>query len=513
MRSLRSLFHGAIKSKALQPFHFLLPSRIVAACSKMAQSFISKAPSVKSTMPTSGPTQQNETDKVLNLKKLSIQSDKHKKDSDYAARRPRKRPDRKEREANRARSDKVIHAGRQSLRNNNPGSQIRQVLSSPRVPKISAQPILNPSFGSKSANPAMDRSQRLATPPPTLVEPQAALIFSNSISSSPAISSSTLTSEAQPLQSLQPRKLDRNAPEPHAIYLSIASLVPMRLSVPQRLLVVLDLNGTLLFRERGSQTYKPRPFLMNFLDYCLENHVILIWSSAMPRNVEAVCKKLFTPEQHQKLFGVWARDTLGLTPEQYGHKTQVYKHLDRIWANPTLAFRHPWLQQSGVMWSQKNTLLVDDSIEKARAQPYNHIKISEFVKNSNEATVQKGKDVLGQVTAYLEDARKWDNVSAFVRQTRFEVNRHWSWDWGEEKDDLRNEERVTRRDREKAINNAVENAMGARSSGGIEKEQEEEEEEAVQLSSDEEDGGVKLTTDEGVKLETDGGVKLPIDYR
>ena len=502
MRSLRSLFHDSIKSKALRPFRFLLPSRILAACSKMAQSFISKAPSVKSTMPTGGPTQQNETDKVLNLKKPSISSDKNKKDSDYAARQLRKRPDRRQRRANQARSDKTIHAEGQPLLNNNPNSRIRQVFSSPRIQVKTAKSLLNPPFLSKSAISVMDQSQRLATPPPTLAGPEATLIHAKSTSLNPSMSSATPTSEAHPLQSLQQRNLNPEAPEPHANYLSIASSIPKRLSIPQCLLVVLDLNGTLLFRERGSQTYKSRPFLSNFLDYCLENHVVLIWSSAKPRNVDAVCKKLFTPEERERLLGIWARDTLGLTPEQYEQKTQVYKQLDRIWDDPTQPFKHPWLQPPGVKWTQKNTLLVDDSIEKARAQPYNHIKVSEFVKNSNEAAVQKGNDVLGQVTAYLEEARMWDNVSAFVRQKKFEVNHHWSWDWGEDQIYLRNEATVARQGHVNFLNNVVENAMGGTSSGGAEKEPDQEE--AIQLSEDEEDGGVKL--------ETDGGVKLPIGH-
>lgn len=146
------------------------------------------------------------------------------------------------------------------------------------------------------------------------------------------------------------------------------------------------------------------------------------------------------------------------------------------------------------MWSQKNTLLVDDSILKAKAQPYNHVQIPEFVKNSNEATAYKGKDILGQITAYLEEARMWDNVSAFVLQTRFEVDHQWSWDWGEEKQDLRNEVDITGHGHQKAVR--------GRTSRGVKKGKEEEEKEEVQLSDDEEDGGVKLPINEGLKLPT-----------
>ena len=128
------------------------------------------------------------------------------------------------------------------------------------------------------------------------------------------------------------------------------------------------------------------------------------------------------------LFGIWARNTLGLTPSEYDSKTQVYKRLDLIWDDRAYAIDHPSVQQ-GRIWSQKNTLLIDDSIRKANAQPYNHVEVPEFLRNSKETTGEGGKSVLGQVTAYLEEARMWDNVSSFVRERRFGMNQGWAWRW------------------------------------------------------------------------------------
>lgn len=482
MRSLRWLFHVRTIAKASRPFHFRLPSRILAACSKLAQPFLSKAPSVKSTMPASGSTQQNETDSVLNSGNHSIANDKKQKHRDYTARRKRRRQGRIGQHADLAHPDGTVQAEGQPSLKTIPNSRIRQVLSSSKAQKIPKQPTSKPSVLSKSVISAMDQPQGPTTPPATPIGSEAALQNSTLTSLNPSMSSATPSSDFYLPKRPAPRIMDRLPPHPNAVYLSIASLIPTRLSIPQRLLIVLDLNGTLLFREVGSINYKPRPFLMNFLDYCIENHVVLIWSSAKPHNVEAVCKQLFTPEQHQKLLGTWGRNMLGLTPLQYNAKTQVYKHLDRIWADPTYACRHPWFHQQGFMWSQKNTLLVDDSILKASAQPYNHIEIPEFIRNSDEAKAQCGKDVLGQVTAYLEEARMWDNVSAFVRQTRFEVDRHWAWDWGEEKKPQKKESELRNSDM----------AIGGTPIAGKNKE-----EETVKLSDDEEEedgeeGGVKL---------------------
>lgn len=567
MRSLRALLHVRIISKAFRPYNSLSPSRILAVCSKMASSFISKAPSVKSTMPPSGPTQQNTTDKELNFEKFSIENDKNPEPSGASARRKRRRRGRTEQNADIARPDETTQVKGQTLQNSLSNPRIRQVLSSSKFQKQSTQsdlnlsvlsksvnsvmdqskgpnihesdlpeaikalkksismlrqPALNPSDLSKSENSAVDQRQSPEIPQPAvfkateafqkavvtslksslpiaILDPVTQRALHGQINTLGPLPSDIVTRFAQRLwnRGLPPLPPDPEielpqhqepevlAPYPKQTYLTIASFVPTRLPIPQCLLIVLDLNGTVLYREVGSTTYKPRPFVMQFLNYCLENHVILIWSSAKPHNVNAVCKQLFTPKQREKLLGIWARDTLGLTPLQYNTKTQVYKNLDRIWANPTVACDHPGFQQHGLMWSQKNTLLVDDSFVKARSQPYNHVEIPEFVKNSNEATAPNGKDVLGQITAYLEEARTWDNVSAFVRRSNFEVDRQWAWDWEAGKPVSRIEEIVTR------PSNG--NAVGGPNEGNNNKEKEDVE--MADVNDDEEDreeGGVKL---------------------
>ena len=50
-------------------------------------------------------------------------------------------------------------------------------------------------------------------------------------------------------------------PIPSSTCLNNAHAIPNPLPSPQRLLLVLDLNGTLLHRSRASQNYTPRPLL------------------------------------------------------------------------------------------------------------------------------------------------------------------------------------------------------------------------------------------------------------
>ena len=220
-------------------------------------------------------------------------------------------------------------------------------------------------------------------------------------------------------------------PVPTADYLFQASSTPRRTSNPQSLLIVLDLNGTLLARRRHSNQVLPRPNLGNFLRYCLENHTVMIWSSAQPASVDVMCEKIFQPQQRLNLLREWARDTLDLTEYDYYEKVQVYKRLDRIWDNSILQsqyvdFNH---HKEGI-WSQANTVLIDDSLVKARKQPYNHIEVPEYTLQSG---AEGGMKVLNQVVAYLEELRKWNDVSCFIKGNHFEINSGWVWDWTKDK--------------------------------------------------------------------------------
>ena len=252
-------------------------------------------------------------------------------------------------------------------------------------------------------------------------------------STKPDVSAAPLANKSQILWSLNNQTPLQHlpAPIPTASYLTLASVQATPLPSPQPLLLVLDLNGTLVHRRHASSTYTPRPFLPNFLAYCLANHSLLIWSSATPPNVSAICGKLFQPEERSVLLGEWGRDTFDLTPEHYRTKVQVYKRLDRIWEDPILSATHP-LAHQGHKWCQRNTLLIDDSVLKASAQPYNLVEIPCFIKNQEERSKmgkkKKSRFVLEQVIWYLEEAKTFSDVSAFARTRPFQVNSEWAWD-------------------------------------------------------------------------------------
>ena len=225
-------------------------------------------------------------------------------------------------------------------------------------------------------------------------------------SSSPAI-------PAKPKLSFSPFSLP--VPHPTNQYVVQAFPEPEKLPTPRSLLIILDLNGTLLNRKRNHLVL--RPWLSEFLEYCLGNHTVMVWSSATPETVRSVCERIFTPDQRKQVLREWGRDTLDLTVTEYYEKIQVYKRLDKIWDDATLQSNHPDAYNLGC-WSQADTVLIDDSVLKAQKQPFNHIKVPEFIRSPKKASED---DVLCQVVAYLEELRKWDDVSRFIKKDPFRV--------------------------------------------------------------------------------------------
>ncbi|GAW02904.1 phosphoprotein phosphatase [Lentinula edodes] len=90
----------------------------------------------------------------------------------------------------------------------------------------------------------------------------------------------------------------------------------------------------------------------------------MVWSSAQPPSVKDMVQRCFG-DRHGELKAVWARDTLDLDPIAYHKKSITIKDLNKLW-------------KTFSSHSAKTTLLVDDSTQKARLQPWNHIFVKEY---------------------------------------------------------------------------------------------------------------------------------------
>lgn len=206
-------------------------------------------------------------------------------------------------------------------------------------------------------------------------------------------------------------------PNPSQDYLTRASFPTMRLPSPKPLLIIIDLNGTLLHRpsKRAPSTFIERPLARAFLQRCLAKHTVAIWSSARPDNVARMCAQLLSPADLSRVAAVWGRDRFGLSSDDYNKRTQCYKRLTRLWADPAVGGAHP-AAAAGAVWTQGNTVLIDDSAEKARSEPHNAVTLPEFAGDVDEAP-----RVLELVEEYL-DALAWQmDVSTYIRVKPFTI--------------------------------------------------------------------------------------------
>ncbi|KAL1869003.1 hypothetical protein Plec18167_008005 [Paecilomyces lecythidis] len=230
---------------------------------------------------------------------------------------------------------------------------------------------------------------------------------------------------AAPQQPKGPRPLA--VPVPTKEYMEQASRLPRRLASAQPLLIILDLNGTLIYRRhrRLPPSFAKRPGLDAFLTSIFAKHKVMIWTSSQPVTLRAVCAQLFPNWMRSALVAEWGRDKFGLTQSQYKEKIQVYKVLDKVWGDKSIQAKYPKgvpliLKGDGdepdtpihkTRWDQTNTVLVDDSKLKAAGQPYNILEIPEF---TSDPLVDE-THTLDVVLRKLEILAQYEDVSQMFR--------------------------------------------------------------------------------------------------
>jgi hypothetical protein len=243
--------------------------------------------------------------------------------------------------------------------------------------------------------------------------------------------SSSYSKPPPPLPGMGRKKIMRPAPIPLPAYVAQAQSQPVlchNLPNSRPLLVIIDLNGTILFRpnKRKPTRFTLRRDAEKFLDHLLEKHFVLVWSSARPHNVEAMANTLFAgpTKNEEHLLGIWGRDKLHLTKTDENRDVQVYKQLNWVWEDEKIRGMSRELGQS---WDETNTLLLDDSALKAASHPFNWVEVPEW--NGREEVLRNGS-VLGQIVAYIGEASKYAIVSSWVREKPFVVDGAWESQFG-----------------------------------------------------------------------------------
>jgi hypothetical protein len=193
-------------------------------------------------------------------------------------------------------------------------------------------------------------------------------------------------------------------------YLQIAFKLPVKLNKPAKQLIVLDLNGALVSRNRGNKTMYSRPYCNAFFEYIMKHFTVVVWSSAQPHSVDFMCR-IF--RQHRsKLAMIWDRSKIGLSKQDYFRKVETTKDLSKIW------------KQLGNHFDATNTILIDDTPSKSIIQKYNAIHPKEFDHTSSDFKINGDADLL-YVKSYLEELRYQSNVAAYIRERPFNPTRDY----------------------------------------------------------------------------------------
>ena len=91
-----------------------------------------------------------------------------------------------------------------------------------------------------------------------------------------------------------PQPQPKRRMKPRESYLATSLSTPSRLpspsdptTAPGKKLILLDLNGSLVFRANKQQadSYRLRPFVSNFIAYLRKTYEVGVWSSAQPHSV------------------------------------------------------------------------------------------------------------------------------------------------------------------------------------------------------------------------------------
>nr|XP_051178210.1 uncharacterized protein LOC127292794 isoform X6 [Lolium perenne] len=196
--------------------------------------------------------------------------------------------------------------------------------------------------------------------------------------------------------------------------------------VRKKKLLILDLNGLLAdinedthnahmadAKVRGKLVFR-RPYCDDFLNFCIRNFELGIWSSRKRKNVDSIVDILMRDLKPYLLFS-WDRSKCTITGRktlENMHKPIVLKELRKLWNKEEPGL--PW--QEGE-FSPSNTLLVDDSPYKAlRNPPYSAIFPQPFsYLNQNDNSLGPG----GDLRVYLENLIFADDVECFVRNHPF----------------------------------------------------------------------------------------------
>lgn len=211
----------------------------------------------------------------------------------------------------------------------------------------------------------------------------------------------------------------------------------------KRILLVLDLNGTLLDRisKPGSSSLSEkrhqhlpdpailfpdyvinkqkvylRPFLDTFLSTIFQHFHVAAWTSATTKNMVPLVEQVFG-EYRKDLVFAWDRNYCTLVPDS---KTfESIKDLRKIWEDDRVFSAKGSLEK--LKFSETNTILLDDTDLKSRLTPRSSLSIPSYLVTDGQKQWENDTTLL-HVLAYLTELSKNNEAPSFDVRDYLEQN-------------------------------------------------------------------------------------------
>ncbi|CAF0947256.1 unnamed protein product [Adineta steineri] len=184
------------------------------------------------------------------------------------------------------------------------------------------------------------------------------------------------------------------------------------MAINQKKLLVLDLDGTLIFAEEkveliymqveqrhdfeledGSILVWKRPDIDEFLEWCFEHYDIGIWSASGSEYVHSVLSHIIPGHLRAKVKFIWTSTRCTRKYQQRGLDTYsvpiTLKKLKKIWRR-----NRSHSPNSVAIYNRRNTLIVDDTPVTYRTNYGNAIPIISYTGNSKDSELKRIKNLL-----------------------------------------------------------------------------------------------------------------------
>lgn len=164
-------------------------------------------------------------------------------------------------------------------------------------------------------------------------------------------------------------------------------------NVRRAFLLVLDLNGVLVARGRGS--FIDRPGVEEFISFVMNNFVVAVWTSGLERTSNPIIEKVFDGYQDRLLFKLY-RDACTVVPTD-DKPYRTIKNLQRIFDAYPKSFH------------AVNTIIVDDSPDKC-----SHPDIALCPVPFNDPERQLNDDGLALATEVLREVLRVESNAPLI---------------------------------------------------------------------------------------------------